>query len=134
MRPPNVEKIVMVCNNCSLGVPSKSTWKSIYRVVRVNHYNADNAPIQLLCPKTRRSQGHYGLSLFTMISMPDQLQPDVYLLVRWLCLGRASVARDLHSDLLGMRLDGAFVVQWGHLFLQNERIYKLLCHWRRSNA
>jgi hypothetical protein len=95
-------------------------------VVRVSHYNVVNAPIQLLCPKTRRSRHHYDLSIITMIYMSDQLQPDTCLLVRQPCLRRALAAHNFRTDLLSLRLDGSFAVHRGRLFLQNEQIYKLL--------
>jgi hypothetical protein len=93
---------INVNSDCSPGVLSMSTWRSIYRVVRASHYNASNAPIQLPRSKTRRSQGHYGLSPFTKIYTPDQLQLDTCLPVKLPHLGRPPVASDLHHDLLSL--------------------------------
>jgi hypothetical protein len=53
-----------------------STWGSIYMVVKACNYITGNAPVQLLCPKTRWSRGHYGILIFTLISVLDQLQAD----------------------------------------------------------
>jgi hypothetical protein len=98
------------------------------------HYNAGNAPVQLLCPKTRWSRGHYGLLTFTMISVLDQLQLDVCPLVGQLRFERAPMTCNLWSDLSTPQLGRSFAVERGYSFLQNKRRYGLLCYWRRCDV
>jgi hypothetical protein len=90
-----------------------STWMSIYRVVRACHYNAGNAPIQPLHPKTQWSRGYYGLLIFTMISVSDQLQLDMCPLVGRPHLGGALTACDLRDDLPIPQPDQSFAAEWG---------------------
>jgi hypothetical protein len=82
-----------------------TTLGPIYMVVRVCHYNAGNAPILPLHPNKQWSLGYYGLLIFTMISMSDQLQLDMCPLVGWLRLGGAPMARNLWDDLSIPRSD-----------------------------
>jgi hypothetical protein len=72
-----------------------STRGSIYRVVRAYRYNAGNATVQPLRPETQQPQGYYGLLIFAMISMSDQLQLDMYPLVGRPHLVGALTAHDL---------------------------------------
>jgi hypothetical protein len=53
-----------------------STSESIYRAVKSCYYNVHNILIQLPHPKTQRLRGHYILSIFTTISVPNQLGLD----------------------------------------------------------
>jgi hypothetical protein len=93
----NSEQVRVVTAPC---VPSMNTWGSIYRIVRINYYNAGNAPFQLVRPKTRRSWGHYGLLSFTKIFVPYQLQLNTCWLVNQLPLRGPWVIINLHHDLL----------------------------------
>jgi hypothetical protein len=68
-------------------VSSMSSSGSIYRVVKNCHYNVCNAPIQLPHPKVQRSRGHYSLSIFRTIFVPDQSR-----------LGTCLLLGQLHSE------------------------------------
>jgi hypothetical protein len=111
-----------------------STWGSIYKMVRTCRYNADNAPVQLLRPKTQRSRGHYGLLIFTIFSVSNQLWLDMCPLMGQLRLEGALMARDLCHVLLSIQPNETFAIHQGYPVLQKERRCKLLCHWQRSDA
>jgi hypothetical protein len=90
---------VMLRNNCSLGVSSMSTWRGLF-IGHVDYYNTGNAPIQLLCPKTRWRRGHYSLLLLIMISVLDLSQTDTYPLPMRPLPGRPPMTNDLLYALL----------------------------------
>jgi hypothetical protein len=98
------------------------------------HYNAVNAPVQLLHPKTCWSWGHYSLLTFTMISVLHQLQLDACPLVGQLHFERAPTTCNFRSDLPTPQLGRSFAVERGCSFLQNKQRYGLLCYWRRCDA
>jgi hypothetical protein len=95
-----------------------STWRPIYRVVKVYHYNAGNAPIQALRPKTQGSPDYYGLLIFTIIFVSDQLQLNTCSLAGRPHLGGALTARNLLDDLPIPQTGKSFAVE--RVSLQNK--------------
>jgi hypothetical protein len=73
---------------------------SIYRVLNSCHYNIRNGTVQLPHPKTQLSCGHYSLSIFTTISMPEQSGLDMCLLLGRLYSRGPLETCDPRNDLL----------------------------------
>jgi hypothetical protein len=98
-------------------------------VVKACNYITGNAPVQLLCPKTRWSRGHYGILIFILISVLDQLQADTCPSMGQFHFMRAPMTCDLRVDLPVHRLRRGFAVELGRHCLQNERRYMPWWYW-----
>jgi hypothetical protein len=64
-----------------------STWGVFIGLLKGDDYNACNAPIQLPHLNTLQSWGHYDCLVFTIISVPGQLDADMCPLLGGFILG-----------------------------------------------